>query len=161
MNWSRSAESSRTVECRRHHIGFSILNRDCKLRIRKGYVPGQLMRPSTRSSHSPNKFESSPLLRFPVIVHYAAFFASPPFSMMKFAIDSTPSPLFKFEKTKGLFPRILSVSASITPRFAPTRGARSILLIKSRRARFGRLSDSLGLSVAGKMRPPWRRRTNF
>jgi hypothetical protein len=35
MSWSRSAESSRMAECRRHHIGFCILNRDWKLRIRK------------------------------------------------------------------------------------------------------------------------------
>jgi|SRR5215510_3312554 hypothetical protein len=67
--------------------------------------------------------------------HYAAFFANPPFSMMKFAIGSTPSPLFKFEKTKGRFPRIRSVSASITLRFAPTKGARSILLITRRSER--------------------------
>src|SRR5215831_12564044 len=45
---------------------------------------------------------------------------------------STPSPLFKFEKTKGRFPRIVSVSASMTPRFAPTRGAKSILLMTRR-----------------------------
>jgi hypothetical protein len=42
--------------------------------------------------------------------------------VIKFAIGSTPSPLFKFQNTKGRFPRILSASASITLRFAPTRG---------------------------------------
>jgi hypothetical protein len=55
--------------------------------------------------------------------------------MMKFAIGSTLSPLFKFQNTKGRLPRILSVSASITLRFAPTRGDKSILLITSRSER--------------------------
>jgi hypothetical protein len=45
------------------------------------------------------------------------------------------SPLFKFVKTKGRFARILSVSASITARFASTRRAKSILLIIRRSER--------------------------
>src|ERR1700756_2259348 len=49
--------------------------------------------------------------------------------MMKDAILSAPSLFFKLVKMKGRFTRILSASASITSRFAPTRGAKSISLI--------------------------------
>src|SRR5690349_17380939 len=55
--------------------------------------------------------------------------------MTKLAIRSTPSPLFKFAKTKGRVARILSASAPITSKFAPTRGAKSILFIMRRSER--------------------------
>src|SRR5262249_32200768 len=76
--------------------------------------------------------ETIPIYTSPFLVKVSDFFANPPFWMTKLAILSTPTPLLKFVKTKGRCSRILSVSAFITSRFAPTRGARSILFITRR-----------------------------
>src|SRR5439155_13322173 len=48
---------------------------------------------------------------------------------------STPTPSFRLVKTKGRSPRMRRASRSITPRSAPTYGARSILLMTRRSER--------------------------
>src|SRR5579862_4963614 len=48
---------------------------------------------------------------------------------------STPSRALRFVKTKGLFPRINRASRSMTDRSAPTKGARSVLLITNKSER--------------------------
>ena len=60
---------------------------------------------------------------------------NPPARSMKAATASTPSPARTLVKTKGRSRRILWASRSITSRSAPTRGARSILLITRRSER--------------------------
>src|SRR3546814_9114958 len=55
----------------------------------------------------------------------------PPVAMMNWAISATLVPARTFAKTKGRSPRIFFASRSITSRLAPTKGARSILLITS------------------------------
>ncbi len=47
-------------------------------------------------------------------------------------IASNPCWVFKFVKTKGLLPRIFLASLSMMPKSAPTKGARSILLITNK-----------------------------
>jgi hypothetical protein len=48
---------------------------------------------------------------------------------MNLTTDSNPSLVFKLVKTKGFSPRIFLASLSLTPKSAPTKEARSILLI--------------------------------
>jgi hypothetical protein len=51
---------------------------------------------------------------------------------MNLTTDSNPSLVFKLVKTTGFSPRIFLASRSITPKSAPTKEARSILLITNK-----------------------------
>src|SRR5580704_220568 len=60
---------------------------------------------------------------------------SPPWATMKSTTRSRPSPVFRLVKTNGRSPRMRLASRSITSRLAPTKGARSILLMTSKSER--------------------------
>src|SRR6185437_4122271 len=95
------------------------------------------------SGTPPHPFFMSELLRLPSPTRgegacggvLARGYAKPPFSSMKRAIVSAPSPVCILAKTKGRLPRIFLASRSMTSNEAPTWGARSILLITSRSER--------------------------
>src|SRR5215813_4362950 len=117
-----SGDSRREIICRRRlHLGFALrhaggdgVHGDAEL--------ADFARQGLRRAATAGEF-CSPYL------------PNPPFSSMKRAMVSTPSPARRLLNTKGRVPRMRLASRSMTASEAPTWGARSILLITSRSER--------------------------